>query len=348
MAMSISGAGGADPLRTARSLSGPRARSQEVSVEAVPPSTHSRTPTSLIHPGTASEFRRPLEGVLRLLPQPLVQAFIHQGYQLHVIDTQGLHPLTLEVADFPVEQLRARALDFAHQFSQRNLEENPWVHPGKLWDGAASTQEELEEWLYLVELLNSSGNFGADDSVLLPSYVYWNGRRLPPKLVDFLKSPGGLVHQVGEVAAMVLHGNLPGTESEGLRILVWDAPLRRSDPLLDWYLLHELGHTTDYSMAFGLPEVWRDWVARAEAAFLACQQGKHWLTRYSTESVHEYLAEGFAALFCPPRSGPAPGQAPELARQRWQCNAESLYEKDPRLGELLEEAVEVVMTLGLH
>lgn len=295
-------------------------------VEEVPRAAGREPQRGLLHPATAAEFRQPLQAILSRLPLPLLTAFVEQGYVLHVLDSAGLHPLTLEIPDVSVERL------WAQTFVDEEVEQVP------LHDGGASSQEELEEWLALLQHLNPELDLSqpCETELWLPRFAYWHGRRLPRETVEFLKDPGVLLGtdgREGRIAGMVVHGPLPGWPREGNRILFWDHAFRRQDPLLDWYVLHELGHTTDYSLAFAHPPLWRAWKARLEQAF----SRRAWLTDYSGENVHEYFAEGFAAWSTPPRPA-RPGASP-LATQRLSAHRQRLEEVDPALVELIEEAL---------
>ncbi|MBS2037864.1 hypothetical protein JST97_22960 [bacterium] len=323
MFSSISGPGHSAPLQRTQ----PKAPKREAVIQTEQPPEASRKPASLIHPGTAHEFRQRLEPLLRQLPASLLNAFVDQGYQLHVLDTSGLHPLTLEVGDYDLRLLE---------------QDEPEVVLSPLHDGGASTQEELEEWLHYVQVLNPELDAGAsaDQEIYLPAYGYWFGRRLSVNTIAFLRDPRALLEdppaEPGTVAGMVTHGSLPGLSVEANRILFWDFPFRKNDPLLDWYVYHELGHTTDYSLAFRYPDLWRDWLARLEQCF---SQPRAWLTSYCATNPHEYFAEGFAAwaTISPARGGAMPSSA--LAAQRLDCHREVLAQKDPWLYELIEEAV---------
>ncbi len=325
MFSSISGPGHSAPLQRTQ----PKAPRREAVIETEQPAERPRQPASLIHPGTAQEFRQRLEPLLRQLPQALIHSFVDQGYQLHVIDGSGLHPLTLEVTDYDL-----RLLDG----------EEPECMLAPLHDGGAATQEELEEWLHYVQILNPELDAGASaqQEIYLPAFGYWFGRRLPVETIGFLRDPRALLEpdmapaEEGTIAGMVTHGPLPGLRVEANRILFWDFVFRKNDPLLDWYVLHELGHTTDYSLAFRYPDRWREWTGRLEQSFA---QNRPWLTSYAATSPHEYFAEGFAAwaIQSRPRSGIMPSSA--LAAQRLACDRSRLAATDEWLLELIEEAV---------
>jgi hypothetical protein len=325
MFSSISGPGHSAPLHRTQ----PKAPKREAVIETEQPPEGPRKPASLIHPGTAHEFRQRLEPLLRLLPPSLIHSFVDQGYQLHVIDTAGLHPLTLEVGDYDLGLLAGN---------------EPECLMAPLHDGGATTQEELEEWLHYVQLLNPELDAGASaqQEIYLPAYGYWFGRRLSVHTISFLRDPRALLEpdmapaEVGTIAGMVTHGQLPGLHNEANRILFWDFCFRKNDPLLDWYVLHELGHTTDYSLAFRYPDRWREWMGRLEESFA---QNRPWLTSYSSTSAHEYFAEGFAAWATRerPRVGFMPASA--LAAQRLACDRAQLAATDGWLHELIEEAV---------
>lgn len=323
MFSSISGPGHSAPLQRTQ----PKAPKREAVIETEQPPEAPRKPASLIHPRTAHEFRQRLEPLIRQLPQALVRSFIDQGYQLHVIDASGLHPLTLEVHDYDLRRLDG---------------DEPECVQSPLHDGGAATQEDLEEWLHYVQLLNPELDAGASaqQEIYLPAYGYWFGRRLPVDTIAFLRDPRALLEvpptEAGTIAGMVTHGLLPGLTQEGNRILFWDFSFRKNDPLLDWYVFHELGHTTDYSLAFRYPDGWRDWMARLEESFA---QNRPWLTSYSATSPHEYFAEGFAAWATleRPRGSLMPSSA--LAAQRLACDRAQLAQTDPWLHELIEEAV---------
>ncbi|MFN8611129.1 MAG: hypothetical protein U0931_26535 [Vulcanimicrobiota bacterium] len=323
MFSSISGPGHSAPLQRTQ----PKAPKREALIQPDQPAEAPRQPASLIHPGTAQEFRQRLEPLLRQLPPSLLNAFVDQGYQLHVLDTSGLHPLTLEVPDYDLRQLES---------------EEPEVVLAPLHDGGAGSQAELEEWLHYVQVLNPDldPSASAEQEIYLPAFGYWFGRRLHVNTISFLRDPRALLDdppaESGTIAGMVTHGDLPGISREANRILFWDFPFRKQDPLLDWYVYHELGHTTDYSLAFRYPERWRDWLARLEQSFA---QNRPWLTSYSATSPHEYFAEGFAAwaTLKPVRGASMPSSA--LAAQRLACHREALAQIDAWLYELVEEAV---------
>jgi len=141
------------------------------------------------------------------------------------------------------------------------------------------------------------------------------------------------------IAGMVYHGKVPGLRGEGLRIVLWDTVFRRGDGLADWYVLHELGHCTDYSFAFSAPERWRKWAARVEAAY---GRRARFLTRYAGESSHEYFAEGFAAWATPPGLQRAGVAAPGLEAERWAVDHDVLAAHDPELYGLVEEVVDAL------
>lgn len=323
MFSSISGPGHSAPLQRTQ----PKAPKREAVIQPEQPAEGPRKPASLIHPGTAQEFRHRLDPMLRQLPPSLVNAFVDQGYQLHVLDTSGLHPLTLEVHDYNLDLLQG---------------DEPEVVLSALHDGGAGSQEELEEWLHFVQMLNPELDAGAsaEQAIYLPAYGYWFGRRLPINTIAFLRDPRALLEEppaeAGTIAGMVTHGVLPGLTVEANRILFWDFPFRKNDPLLEWYVFHELGHTTDYSLAFRYPELWREWMSRLEQSF---SQSRPWLTSYSATSPHEYFAEGFAAWATqkPAGNGAIPSSA--LAAQRLACHRQLLQDQDPWLHELIEEAV---------
>ena len=328
-AMSMLPISGSPFFSAAQGLRRPSARSEaegQAEVEERQTGPVAEPPRGLVHPATAAEFRQPLQAILSRLPLALLQAFVAQDYVLHVLDSAGLHPLTLEVPDVSLERL------WAGTFEEEDVE------LVALHDGGASSQEELEEWLALLQQLNPDLDLqqSSETELWLPRFAYWHGRRLPRETVAFLKDPGVLLGtdgKQGRIAGMVVHGPLPGWEREGNRILFWDHAFRRQDPLLDWYVLHELGHTTDYSLAFTLPQLWRGWKARLEEAFAR----RIWLTDYAGTDVHEYFAEGFAAWSTPARS-PRPGSSP-LATQRLAAHRERLEAVDPGLVELIEEAI---------
>lgn len=325
MFSSISGPGHSAPLQRTQ----PKGPKREAIIETEQAAEGPRKPASLIHPGTAHEFRQRLEPLLRRLPQALIHSFVDQGYQLHVIDTAGLHPLTLEVNDYDLRLLSG---------------DHPECILAPLHDGGATTQEDLEEWLHYVQLLNPELDSGASaqQEIYLPVYGYWFGRRLRAETISFLKDPRALLEpsmaptQSGTIAGMVTHGLLPGLLCEANRILFWDFCFRKNDPLLDWYVLHELGHTTDYSLAFRYPDGWRDWLGRLEESF---SQNRPWLTSYSATSPHEYFAEGFAAWATESRPRSGSMATSPLAAQRLACDRQQLAAVDPWLFELVEEAV---------
>lgn len=327
MFSSISGPGHSAPLQRTQ----PKAPKREAIIQTEQPPEGPPKPATLIHPGTAHEFRQRLEPLLRQLPPALIHSFVEQGYQLHVIDTSGLHPLTLEVHDYDLSRLDG---------------DEPECVLAPLHDGGAATQEDLEEWLHYVGLLNPELDAGAssEQGIYLPAYSYWFGRRLSVETISFLRDPRALLenppNEAGTIAGMVTHGELPGLPQEGNRILFWDFPFRKNDPLLDWYVRHELGHTTDYSLAFRYPDLWRDWLQRLESSFA---QSRPWLTSYAATSPHEYFAEGFAAWATLERPrGPAmPSSA--LAAQRLACDRQQLAATDPWLHDLIEEAVAALL-----
>jgi hypothetical protein len=299
---------------------------EEPQIEERPSAPSSEPQRGLLHPATAAEFRQPLQAILSRLPLPLLRAFVEQGYVLHVLDTTGLHPLTLEVPEVAVDPL------WSGDFGEGEVELVP------LHDGGATTQDEVEEWLALLQHLNPDLDLeqSSDTLLWLPRFRYWHGRRYPRETVEFLRDPGVLLGtdgKEGRIAGMVLHGTLPGWNQPGNRILFWDHAFRRQDPLLDWYVLHELGHTTDYSLAFAHPALWRRWKERLEAAYAR----RLWFTDYAGQDAHEYFAEGFAA-WCTPQRPARPGTSP-LASQRLAAHRARLEELDGELVELIEEAV---------
>ncbi len=171
---------------------------------------------------------------------------------------------------------------------------------------------------------------------LEPGDQLWLGEGISAAAWDLVTQPRRC-----NVAGMVYHGKVAGLRGEGLRIVLWDTVFRRGDGLADWYVLHELGHCTDYSFAFGAPDRWRKWAARVEAAYAARST---FLTSYAGESSHEYFAEGFAAWATPPgweRTGVA---APGLEAERWAVDHDVLCGSDPVLYGLVEEVV-VALTM---
>ncbi len=281
----------------------------------------------LIHPLTAEEFLFDLQFALRLLPRRLVASIAEQGYRLHVVDGQAVHPLTLEleeIHDPPLEELQVDASSLGELARQRGLAPDP-------------------EWLGRVLPANPELNVLRDhpaetpltpgQSLQVPACYGWQGRRVSPAAWSFLTAP-----RLTNLAGMVVNGELAGLKGKQLAIVLWDKVFRRGDGLADWYVLHELGHTTDFSFAFRQPDPWRAWRGRLERAFAKA----NFLTRYASESPVEYFAEGFAAWATPAghRRAPRPGVEPEpLARQRYEVDRGVLQERDPALYSLIEEAV---------
>lgn len=292
------------------------------------PAREPEAPVELIHPGTAEEFWPELQAALRQLPRNLLAGIAEQGYRLHVVDSQAAHPLTLEVeeaCDPPLEELQADdASSLGELARQRGLVPGP-------------------DWLRRVLPANPDLNVLRDhpaetplapgQSLQVPACYGWQGRWISPAAWSFLTAP-----RRTNLAGMVVNGELAGLRGRQLAIVLWDKVFRRGDGLADWYVLHELGHTTDFSFAFRQPEPWRAWRGRLEAAFA----GASFLTRYASESPVEYFAEGFAAWATPAghRRAPRPGVEPEpLARQRYEVDRAALQERDPELYSLIEEAV---------
>ena len=286
---------------------------------------------SLIHPGTSELFRSPLEPILAQLPPQLLGVIIEEGYCLHVVDTQGRQALTLEVDEPDTQELEAyrferprQALDIARE-------------------RGAATPEEEEAYAELVMQLNPShaeGWLPAGTDVLVPAFRYWRGLRLASggeqTAWEFLTQP-----LRSFVAGMVTHGQIEGLRGEANRIVFWDCAFERGDGLLDWYVLHELGHTTDYAFAFRKPDAWREWRVRVEQAYQRATQGEL-ITRYAGESPHEYLAEGFAAFWREEWSQTNP-EFGDLAIRRAALNQAALQALDPVLYRLLEEAIQTVI-----
>ncbi len=332
---------GVDPLRPTSSIgpfprSGPPARVAEEGpcdgfapglVRPGRPAEEPKTRVELIHPLTAEEFLSDLQSALRLLPRRLVASIAEQGYRLHVVDSQGVYPLTLEVEevhDPPLEELQVEASSLAELAGQRGLAPDA-------------------EWLGRVLPANPELNVLRDhpaetpltpgQSLQVPACYGWQGRRVSPAAWSFLTAP-----RLTNLAGMVINGELAGLKDMQLAIVLWDKVFRRGDGLADWYVLHELGHTTDFSFAFRQPQSWREWRGRLEAAFGQAS----FLTRYASESPVEYFAEGFAAWATPAghRRAPRPGVEPEpLARQRYEVDRAVLQERDSELYSLVEEAV---------
>lgn len=296
------------------------------------PARGSEAPIELIHPATAEEFRPELQAALKLLPRRLLAGIAEQGYRLHVVDSQAAHCLTLEVeevCDPPLEELYAEASSLGELARQRGLVPGP-------------------QWLQRVLPANPELNVLRDhpaETPLTPGQVLqvpacygWQGRWISPAAWSFLTAP-----RLNNLAGMVVNGEQAGLRGRQLAIVLWDKVFRRGDGLTDWYVLHELGHTTDFSFAFRQPEPWRAWRGRLEAAFAQA----NFLTRYAGESPVEYFAEGFAAWATPAghRRAPRPGVEPEpLARQRYEVDRSVLQERDPGLYSLIQEAVRLTLT----
>lgn len=264
----------------------------------------------LIHPQTASYFREWLDPLVGRLPRPLVKRIAEQGYRIHVVDTQGRFPLTLEIDEI------------------LNYEPGSVENPEELaWERGAETDAEVQEFCDL--LAQGQG---------IPAFHYWQGLRIPKPAWAFLSQP---LHSF--VAGMVLHEQVVGLRHRENRIVFWDCAFERGDGLADWYVLHELGHTVDYAFAFTYPELWRGWLQRVEANW----RHANLLTRYAGESVHEYVAEGFAAWATPDhreRDEAIPGDWGDLWEQRRRLDRPALEKVDPQLVLLLEEAVRTLQS----
>lgn len=316
----VSGPGSPVPFQSR----GPLSSQRKTVVEPAAVESPAAEP-SLIHPGTALEFRRPLEEILRALPLPLLRSIARQGYCIHVIDSTGFHPLTLEVrAVDPLAIWRdggpVVAVALERAFGLLEL----------AGEYGAVAQEELLEWCELLGALNphvQSEPLEAGLWLALPDLGYWYGRRMGLEEALFLHHPHTLVgEKPGSVAAMVTHGE----PLEGNLILFWDQTFRGVDGLMDWYVLHELGHTVDYSFAFLAPDRWREWIAEWERL-------PH-VTRYGEGNRHENFAETFAAWARV--AGTAVGGGEGLVGQRRACDRSVL---DARAVELVEFAVGWVM-----
>lgn len=321
------------PLSSQRKTSGPE---PQLNPEA-PRSDASSAEPSLIHPGTAPEFRRPLQAILRAVPLPLLRALARQGYCVHVIDTHGFHPLTLEIPECDPLSIW-RELPEPRLCLPATLDE-PLPMISLAQEFGAASQDELLEWCELLCAMNPSlQGDPVEGDLLLPGFGYWFGRRLPAEFIRFLRHPHEHVGaKAGSVAAMVTHGALPGWAREENRILFWDKTFRGGDALQDWYVLHEIGHVVDYSFAFIAPELWRAWSERVEAL----RGAGRGVTSYAGTDRHEYFAEAFAAWTRLEAAGP---RGSDLAGQRRAASRASL---DEYTLQLIEEAVQVVVRTGV-
>lgn len=316
------------PLNPARPLAAPP---QSTRADAAPPApqdafTHTgvqpdaRRPAQpeerpdLLHPGTPQEYREQMEPLLRRLPAGLVRGVAEAGYTLHVI---GQHPLTLtpEPADGPEE-------------------ERTWSTARSLQQVAEETGAALQDLLganpHLPLLPDCPGEtpVPAGEPLRVPGRRSYHGTPVNAAAWEFLTQP-----RRSFMAGLVTHGRLPGFLHEANRILLWDLVFR--DPLRDWYILHELGHTTDFTFAFRRPEAWREWRRRLQEAHARDARP---FTRYAAESPTEYFAEGFAAWATPQAGDPGTATG-DLAAQRLRMCRDELRRTTPELHALVEEAV---------
>lgn len=272
---------------------------------------HARRPR-LIHPGTPQEFREQLEPLLERLPPGLVQGIADQGYTLHVL---GEHPLTLDPEP-----------------PDPGTEERVWTTSRSLREIATETGARLEDLRacnpHLPLLPDCPGEtpVPAGEPLLVPETRYWGAAPVRATAWEFLTQP-----RRSFMAGLVTHGLLPGFRHAENRILLWDLVFR--DPLRDWYVLHELGHTADFAFAFRQPEAWREWRSRLAEAHA---RDRAPFTRYAGESPTEYFAEGFAAWATPEPS--LQSAAGDLARQRLAMSRGELRRRAPELCALIEEA----------
>ncbi|MBI3924678.1 MAG: hypothetical protein HY319_03985 [Armatimonadetes bacterium] len=311
-----------------------------------------KTRPRLVHPETAAEFREPLEEILGRLPAALVQAVSEQGYVVHVIDLQQVHPLTLEVEDVDVSGLGREAPALVQAWRQGTLSPDGPVEEC-CWGSLRSLREIARErgaegLVALLQLLNPDLAVLADcpeespvppgQPLLVPAFRYWGSRPVPAEAWRFLTQP-----LRSFTAGLVTHGRIPGLAGERNRILLWDLVFRLRDGLADWYVLHELGHTLEFTFTFRFPESWRAWRSRLEAAHAAAAARGELITRYAGQDAGEYLAEGFAAWATPPGTRRVPGCDPgDLARERLVLDRRALEERDPSLAGLIGEAVEAM------
>lgn len=310
-----------------------RPSSFQPQVQAQAASPQREQPPQLIHPGTAPEFRKPLEEILKLLPLPLLHSIARQGYCIHVIDSHGFHPLTVD----------APRIDPRHIWTDPDqtlaaVLDQPYTLVQLAGEYGAVSQEELVEWCELLLHLNphlEAEPFPPGTALQLPDLAYWFGRTLSAEAATFLRQPHTLVNEKpGSVTAMVTHGALPGIPTEENRILFWDQTFRNGDGLTDWYVLHELGHTVDYCFAFTAPDPWREWGAAVEQLPP--------ITTYAASSRHELFAETFAAWARPPGTAhPTTGQ--NLPAQRHRTDRSSLH---PDAVHLVELAVTHLIQVG--
>lgn len=334
---SVSGPGSWQPSHGITRTQATQGKAQRDITELPPPSRVDDN-RPLIHPATGSEFRRPLQALLSGLPQALPRGLVRQGYTLHVIDGSGLHDLTL---DFP--DLDPVALWSSPGVAGWLEEPGEWTQLAA--DHGACSPEEVSEWSALARQLNPQ-LARPEGELLLPDLAYWHGRRLPAEGRRFLLEPHIVLDdasKAGKLAAMVTHGPLPGLPADERRILFWDRTFRGGDGLTDWYVLHELGHATEYSLAFAHPDAWHAVCDELEQAWdQACAEGRL-ITSYAGEEPHEYFAESFAA-WC--RTRPGSTNSPEaLPQQRALADRERLQALDPWAAELVQEVVGLVCSL---
>jgi hypothetical protein len=323
----LSGPGPSQPV--------PSRRPSSFQPQIQPPAAAPARPTqpALIHPGTALEFRQPLEDVLKLLPLPLLNSIARQGYCIHVIDSHGFHPLTLEMP-----RTDPRHIWTDPQLSLPAVLDQPYTLVQLAGEYGAVSQEELVEWCELLLHLNphlEAEPFPPGTALQLPDLGYWFGRAITAEAATFLRQPHTLISEKpGSVAAMVTHGALPGIPTEANRILFWDQTFRNDQGLSDWYVLHELGHAVDYCYAFTAPDLWREWIAEVETLPP--------VTSYAATSKHELFAETFAAWARPPGTAhKTTGQ--NLPAQRRRSDRTALH---PDAVQLVEVAVTHLIQAG--
>ncbi|NDD30409.1 MAG: hypothetical protein EB084_19295 [Proteobacteria bacterium] len=327
------------PLAPAPALAAPR-DSVEVSGPASPAAVAPRVASAAAIPsadasfasivgGLRAPYRATVEAALAALPPEVPHALADAGYRILVVEPDG--PAPFGFTPYPVDALRGADVSQAVP-KGRKLELNgaritversdPYFTFADLArQRGAETPDEVAEMAGIAAALNKglaapNGDIAPGQSIKIPDYYYWRGQRVPTQA--WL----ALTQEAQGIAGTTFDHQIEETDAPPRLILMSASAFR--DPLIAFYLHHEMGHAVadvlasrDAAYASALHE-------KMGARMEADRAAGTLLRPYAGSEPDEFLADAFAARFLP-----APASvATEAERQQQALCSETLLSRD--------------------
>jgi hypothetical protein len=288
----------------------------------------------------SAPYRAVVSDALAELPMEVSEALVEAGYQIRVVESDGPPPFGF--TPYPVDALqdadpaqtagtgRKRELNGAALIAERS---DPYFTFADLArQRGAESREEVAEMARIAARLNPdlalpNGDLPPGRTMLIPDYYYWRGQRVPTSA--WL----AITQEAQGIAGTTFDHRIDHTDAPEKLILMSASAFR--DPLVHFYVHHEIGHAVADILATRDPAFSRQLHDRMAIRMEADRAGKTLLRPYAGTEPDEFLADAFASRFL---AAPL-SIASEADRQQQSLCSPTLQARDPEAWNLAADMV---------